>query len=255
MYSLKFFLLTAFVVFAFHGFTQVAMQRNSLGEIMNLADAKFTKVVEGFHIDGLDLNTRIPFENIRGSRFWKDEWELASIYSNDRRISIVRCRMNLATQEVHFLLNDKEVAASNSNYITSVLFHKGSNPSIVTAAFVRDIPDLFFNKKKVDGFLQVMNFGEYQLLKYTKRIVDNADSLFGTQKRYFFKDELYYFVMVNDKVEKVKRLNEEYILSLIPSASNHKLWIKENNLNFKKEEDVIRFLNYYNSQASLTPIK
>ncbi len=112
---------------------------------------------------------------------------------------------------------------------------------------------LFFFE--IDDFVQLMNPGKYQLLKYAKRRVGTADSLFGTQKRYFFKDELTYFIRAGEKVEKLKRLNEEFILSLIPLASNHKLWIRENNINFKKEEDVIRFLNYFNSQTSTSPAK
>jgi hypothetical protein len=51
-----------------------------------------------------------------------------------------------------------------------------------------------------------------------------------------------------DKVERIKKLDTQHFLALMPGASAYKKWIDQNNLNFKKEEDLVLFLNYYNSQ-------
>ncbi|MDQ3681682.1 MAG: hypothetical protein M3352_01260 [Bacteroidota bacterium] len=195
------------------------------------------------------LSNRIPYDKIKGTPFWSDEYKLAVLYSGNNRVSIRPVKLNLATNEIYFLKNDEELVLENVD-VTKLIFYKGKDTSEIITSFIRRVPDLFLWNKKTDDFVQVLNQGKYQLLKHTKRIVGNADSLFGTQKRYFFKDEHNYFLRVNDKVEKVKKLNEEYILSLMPSSSNYKVWIKGNNISFKKEDDVIRFLNYYNSQAS-----
>jgi hypothetical protein len=104
-----------------------------------------------------------------------------------------------------------------------------------------------FLNKNFNGFIQVMNSGNYQLLKYIKRTVGSADSLFRTQKRYFFADELYYFLRFNEKIERIKRLRKESVLEYLPSASSYSTWINENNMDFRKEGDVIRFLDYYNA--------
>jgi hypothetical protein len=96
-----------------------------------------------------------------------------------------------------------------------------------------------------------MNSGKCQLLKYTNRRVYPAeDSLFGTQKRYAFKDVNFYFLRIDDKVKEIKKLNVEHFLALIPDASTYKKWIDEHNLSFKKEEDLVLFLNYYNTQTN-----
>jgi len=195
------------------------------------------------------LNNRIPYDRVKGTPFWSDKYKLAALYSGNNRVSIRPVKLNLASNEIYFLKNDEEIVLENVE-VTKLIFYKGKDTSEIETSFIRKVPDLFIWNFKIDDFVQVMNQGKYQLLKYVKRSVGIGDSLFGTQKRYFFKDELTYFLRANDKVEKIKKLNEEYILSLMPSASKHKVWIKENNINFKKEEDVIRFLNYYNSQAS-----
>ena len=96
-----------------------------------------------------------------------------------------------------------------------------------------------------------MNAGNCQLLKYTnRRVYPGEDSLFGTQKRYIFRDVNYYFLKTGDKVEKIKKLNTEHFLALIKEATLYKEWINQNNLSFIKEEDLVFFLNYYNSQPN-----
>ena len=198
------------------------------------------------------LTNRIPYDRVKGTPFWSDEYKSAALYSLNKRVSIRPVKLNLASNEIYFLKNDEELVLENVD-VTKLIFYKGKDTSEIETSFIRKVPDLVIWNKKTDDFIQVLNQGKYQLLKHTKRIVGDADSLFGTQKKYFFKDELNYFLKVNDKVEKVKKMNEEYILSLLPSSSNYKVWIKENNINFKKEEDVIRFLNYFNSQTSTSP--
>jgi hypothetical protein len=77
-----------------------------------------------------------------------------------------------------------------------------------TEVFLANLSALLMENKTESGYLHVLNSGNCQPLKYTKRIVDSADSLFRTQKRYFFADEVSYFLRLNDKVEKIKRLNK-----------------------------------------------
>ena len=101
--------------------------------------------------------------------------------------------------------------------------------------------------KNENGYMQVLNPGKYELLKQIRRTVDSADSLFRTQKRYFFVDEVNYFLRSGERVEKIKRLNKDNIITLLPSASNYAGWIDEKKIDLKKEEDVIHFLTHYNA--------
>lgn len=200
------------------------------------------------------LSKRIPYDKIKGSPFWSDEYKLAALYSGENIISIRPIKLNLATNEIYFSKNDEELVLESID-VGKLIFYQGGDTSVTAATFINKVPNLSINGLRVDDFVQVLNQEKYQLLKYTKRIVRDEDSLFGTQKRYFFRDELHYFVRVDDKIDKIKKLNEEYLFSLLPSSSNHKAWIKDNKINFKKEEDLIRFLNYYNSRTSSAPIK
>lgn len=192
-----------------------------------------------------DLSDRIPYTRITGSPFWKDNWQLATLYADTRKVTTVPVRLNLATNEIHFLENDKEYVLLDKN-VSIIAFHPGTDTSTTTQIFIQHVPDMSLMSKNFNGFIQVMNRGNYQLLKYTERKVSSADSLFRTQKRYFFADELHYFLRFNEKIERIKKLRKENILEFVPSASSYSSWIAENNIDFKKEPDVIRFLDYYN---------
>jgi hypothetical protein len=220
------------------------VRNDEFGNIANLAEAKFVRAVEEVKIDGVENENKISYDRIKGSRFWKDEWLPALLYSNTGYVGTLPVRINLASGELHFLKNSEELILTD-NFIAKIIF-----PTLTdSAVFISQVPNLLLNKKQVDDFVQVLNSGKYQLLKYTKRNVSSADSMFHTLKRYFFSDLIYYFIKSNEKVERIKKFNKEGVLFYLPSSSAYDAWIKENNIDFKKEKDVVLFLNYYNAHS------
>jgi hypothetical protein len=192
------------------------------------------------------LSNKVPYYKVKGSPFWSDDYKLAALYSGNKRFSIRPIKLNLATNEIYFLKNDVELVLDKAD-VTKLVLYQGNDTSVTTALFHRKVPELFIKSLKVEDFVQVLNSGKYQLLKYIKRKVASADSLFGTQKRYFFRDEVYYFLRSNETIKRLKKLNKEELLSFIPSSSSFSEWIELNKIDFKKEQNVILFLNYYNS--------
>ena len=195
------------------------------------------------------LSDKIPYGKIKGTPFWNNEWQLASLYNGSLKTSTKLVRLNLATNEIHFLENGKEYVLTGTN-VSLLAFHKQSDTSMISSVFRMQVPNLMLHNKKLDYFVQVLNNGEYQLLKYVKRTVNSADSLFGTQKRYFFTDQEYYFLHFNKRIHRIKRLNKENVVEFLPSAASYSTWIEKNGIDFKNEADVIRFLDHYNAAHS-----
>ena len=197
-----------------------------------------------------NLIVSIPYEKVKGSAFWKDDYELANLYgANARSKWFCRSRLNLVSGEVYFLdKNNQELVANDP--INLIIFYKGGDTTVTDAVFVNVTiyPDLIQTKELTSGYLQVLNTGKYQLLKYYKRTVASADSLFGTVKRYYFVTQNRYFISGNQKIEPIKRLTKENVLPDIPASTSCSDWIAQNKIDFRKEEDVVKFLNYYNSK-------
>ncbi len=199
------------------------------------------------------LNKSIPYNRIKGSPFWSDRWQLATLYSGNRRFSTLPARLNLATHEIHFLQQEKELVATPENGITAIVFHQNNDTALALAAFRKEMQEPYLPGQPFSGFMQLLNYGHYQLLKFTDRAVGSADTLFGTQKRYFFRDNVSYFIRAKELVKPIKKLNEENVLTLLPSSSALNRWMQEQKLNLKREEDVLKLLAHYNVSMANSP--
>jgi hypothetical protein len=246
MRFLKLWILLTTNLGACLAFCQNMQYNAATGQIANLSEAKSQKIIEEVRFNEPEGNNRIPYYKIKGSPFWKDSFLPAKIYTTNGQVYSSPIRLNLVTNEIHFLKNGEEMVLVDLN-IDKIIFY----PDKDSVLFLTNISNLIINNKKADDYVQVLNAGNYQLLKYIKRTVASADSLFRTQKRYFFADDINYFLRINEKIERIKRLTKDNIIMLLPSAFSYSAWIDENKIDFKKEYDVIRFLDHYNATHML----
>ncbi|MDP9231018.1 MAG: hypothetical protein M3O67_10175 [Bacteroidota bacterium] len=230
-------------------FGQVAIQKDADLNILNLGDMKTTAVIDEVRFEGVENSSGVlKYSQIKGSPFWNDEWNLASLYDYDYKLlGRVKVKLNFVTQELYFLNKEEKEQVAQFGFVKKIVIHNDRDTSRVLTVFHHANADIFINKKPVEAYLQELNQGDVQLLKLTKRIVASADSLFGTMKRYFFRTEVYYFICFNDKTEYMKRLTKENIFLYVPGALAYTQWIDDNKISFKKEEDIVLFLNYLNS--------
>lgn len=242
MYKIISLACCSVLFFAISCFSQSAVQ-TSQGVITNLSEAKFSKVIEDISFNGLGGESRIPFNRIRGSRFWKDNWEVADLYTTSGRANDINIKLNLLNGEIHFKKNEEEVVLEDF-IVMKIYFKKDST------TFLANVPNLYLQNSKMNAPVLLLTSGKYQFLKYIQRNLSSADSLFRTQKRYYFSDKIYYFLRHEDIIEPIKKLSKENLLKLLPATTAYNSWIIKSDINFKKEEDVIRFINYYNTSAA-----
>ncbi|MBX9784658.1 MAG: hypothetical protein K2X48_15320 [Chitinophagaceae bacterium] len=225
---------------------------NASSVITNLSDAigkAVTNNIVFYKGDMPGLAEGIPAYRITGSRFWNDAWIFASLYDgNDKLLGRIPVKLNLNYSSVHYMDKKGNELALDPEQIRKVVFLKDTFSLEPVSIFVSYLPYIYVGKQKVNDYVRVMNQGKAALIKYERRNIGTADSAFGTQKRYFFKSETFYYLWFNNKAEEIKRLNKDALLQLLPGASVYEEWIAANRINLKKEEDVVKFLEYYNSQ-------
>ena len=224
-----------------------AVQRDPIThDITNIQDAVVPKGVPSYNIANPGLrqnNDSLSYENVNGSPFWRDAPLPALLYSGDKYITSMPIRINLATNEIYFT-KDAEEKVLTENFINKIIIKSSGD----TAVFISQVPNLLLSKKPVVGFVQVLNAGKYQLLKYVKRRAVSAIPTSNASLSFHFTDDTYYFIMSGEKVEAIRKLNRENLLSHLPSSSLFDEWIKEHAVNFKNEKDALVFLTYYNSR-------
>jgi len=191
---------------------------------------------------------KISYAHIKGSPFWNDDWRLATLYgstSSDRWLK--KIKLNLVTGQIHYQDKDSNELVINEGLVSKIVFHKGDDVNTSDAVFLYTSDDIILNRGKTSAFIQSLNEGNYQLLKFIKRSFATGDSLFGTLKRYYFTNNVKYYFLAGRKVQPLKKLNEDNILFFVPNSSSYREWISQNKIDFRKEGGVIQFLNYYNT--------
>ncbi len=205
----------------------------------------FSKLISAFIIDNPALGTvndSISYQNIKGSPYWRAFPQPALIYTSKGYVGTFAVRINLATNDIYFIQGEEEMAL-NDNSVVKIIF----NSLIDSAVFISQVPDLMLNKNRVTGFVQELNTGNARLLKYARKKVIASETPSHTSKVFYFADEFNYFLQSNEKVEFMKKLNKENLLSILTVSPGEEKWAKDNNINFKTEKDIVRFLNYHNA--------
>lgn len=196
-------------------------------------------------------NGRIPYNRINGSPFLIQEYQNAEVFDGKGSLGMMPCKINFYTQELYFRNAIGEERVAEQGVVTKVVFKpmQGSSGERVfqTGIPVEKIKNTAPDK---DQFVQVLNQGNQQLLKYGAMQFIVADSLMGSAKRYYFSFQFDYYLKNGSTQSpvKLKKLSRDIILDELKSVNGMEVWLREQKINFKKEEDVLRFLDWYNQQ-------
>lgn len=189
----------------------------------------------------------IAYDDIRGSAFWDDHWNSALFFlSGNRKAKVEKAKLNLYTNEVHFLnKNGTELSLENTT-VLKIIFFKGTDTSTVLAVF-ESLPDSLSPTKI--SYYQVLNNGKFRLLILQKTILTESeyDPTLGKREHSFFTKTTY--VIANDqKIIPIKSLNQSGIFAAIGASPETEQWVSQNKYKLKTETQVISFLNYCNSK-------
>ena len=189
----------------------------------------------------------VPYEQIKGSPFMTDKWQHASLYNiKNELISERPVLLNLVTGEIYFMEGEKPMVA-DKEIVRKVVVHSSASAKDAKAVYLNFVPNLRINDMKVNDFAEVFHSGYAKLIKYRRKELAQSEGGGGMPKYYFFKDFTYYFVQVKNQCGRLNRLSRDVLFEQLPGAYGMQDWVDDNKLNLKKEADVIKFIEYYNS--------
>lgn len=194
------------------------------------------------------FNKKVPYNNITGIAYWKNDYYPAFLYGpGNRKYGLTWVRLNLATHEVEFVAKNEEIQAANQAEVSRVIVVDPSDSSKVITIFRNDIAEVNVNYIKQGKlfYVQEMNPGPVKLLKVTHRELKVGDSMLRTMKRFYFADRYDYYIQQSNRVDKLKRLDKDELLKLLPRTPELENYLAENKVAFKKEEEVMRLLGVY----------
>jgi hypothetical protein len=204
----------------------------------------------GIFVYGADnLKREIPYSTINGTPFWNSDFMDAMIYLTDGR-SYGPCavKLNLASNDVNFLNGSGEELTAQPGIINKIVFHAPGNPTFIITVFRNDIDLINVYPKYKNYYVQELNQGDVQLLRLSRKSINETDSLFGTKKRYSFVLEQAYFLRMNSRIYFLRKLHGTEIRPILRLSNDQQNWIATNSLNLSREKDVLATLDYLNKQ-------
>lgn len=189
----------------------------------------------------------ISYEDVRGSAFWNDKWNPAIfILSNNKVAKVHKAKMNLYTNEVHFIdLKGAELALENTQAI-KVIFFNGMDTTAVLAVF-ESLPDSLSPTKY--SYYHVLNDGKFRLLILQKNSVREGDydPTIGKREHSFYS-KITYAIGDDQNIVPVKSLNQANLFTAINASPETERWVSQGKFKLKTESQVASFLTLYNNQ-------
>jgi hypothetical protein len=206
-----------------------------------------------YYDDASALNKKqtvmLAYADITGSPFWDDSWnEARLVLSTGVLIKVKKAKLNLYTQQVHFLDDNNTDMICQNNNIQKLIFLKNTDTTQVLAVFEVH-PDVLKSSADV-AFYKALNKGNFRLVELEKALIKDSDynPLLGKKEKSFYTKK-YYALASNEAISSLSSLNHENIFAVIKSNSDVDNWLYQNKNKLKKEADVISFLNFYNKQS------
>lgn len=189
----------------------------------------------------------LTYADISGSPFWDENWKPAFLFlSAGTVIKLKNVRINLYTNEIHYLDNNSKEWAAQTGIIQKIIFLNEKDTSKITSVF-EFFADPVDNSKIV--YYRVLNNGKFRLLELRRSYINTSpyDPLQGkTVSSFFFKST--YAVTDSTLTKPLKGLNRNNILPFIYPDNNWEQWLNQSGNKLTAEKEVIAFLDHVNSK-------
>lgn len=192
-------------------------------------------------------NLKQSYTDVEGSPFWNDNWNPAIVYfSNGAKAKINQARLNLYTDEIHYLNSVGTELAIENQGITRLVFLNKNNLTQPIASFAKLVNHVSGNGT---AFYKVLNAGEFQLILLQKQFVKTSpyDPIQGKSISSFYSKKNY-AIYNEGKIIPLEDLNKKSLQAALSNdVSTLDLFMKENKYKMKSEKEFTDFLLLLNA--------
>lgn len=214
----------------------------------------FTAPVAGFNMIGkLRYNlgemmgqpfTAGSYTSVRGSAFLIDSFTSAAItLSNGKTYAVDHLRLNLYTNQVHFLTPDGREMVAGDGVVKRIFFFlspDSSKPLVYSSGYPSSAGMTPYT------FMEEMNQGDYAILRQTSRTIVNDVGASNSPMGQHFSDQYIYFLVNRKTNEAVKwKKGMEFLEKSLPNeATRITQFAAEYHLTCKNAKETSELLQY-----------
>jgi len=187
----------------------------------------------------LDIN----YTDVKGNPYLFENWTEGTVrLTNGKSYTSVQLKYNLLRDELFFkdIKTDQLLAfvipvvefKLNDNEKNSILYRNGYKA---------------IDNNTEKSYYQVLFDGGTQLLKRTSKKVNEEKPFSSASTIKSFEVLNFYYISNNNALIKIRKDKKSILTALANQGSALEKYLQEKSLNLKNEEDLIQFIQYYNS--------
>ncbi len=219
-----------------------------------LCSTGYGQVVGNMPGKGLDIQTspggfvtQLPpaKHEAKGDVYLNSEWTLADItlVNAETTLSGYFARVDLSTNDLELKVKD-QIKVLIAAKVQSFVLNDVSQGRV---KYVNG-HDYTFDETKVDGFLRVIEDGEWKLFEKTSLKLVKANYVAsldaGVREDRLIKDKVYYLAN-GDRLYEVRSSAKKFASQFGEKYDDLMKYIKENKLNLKQEDDLKKLMQFF----------
>jgi hypothetical protein len=188
-----------------------------------------------------------PASDIAGSPFLANDWKYGSVVANsNRRYDSVKIRLNLYSQQVHFLNNSNLELSLDKGYIREILLPDAKTGAPGGMHFQNGFPAV--DEQDANNFYQVLVQGKISLLLSMRKIIaQDKDEMAGTVRKEYKTYEDYY-AYDGKTMQRIKK-DRNYIENLLADKKDKiDAFLAENKFKLRSIDEIQKVIEFYNAQ-------
>ncbi|QQL50011.1 hypothetical protein [Mucilaginibacter ginkgonis] len=190
--------------------------------------------------DGNNKTILTKDADVEGSRYLNDKWALGSVSTaNGKKLENVYLKYDVYENKLIFKTENSDDEQTFADLVKSFTF-KG--PPVRN--FSNDFPAVAGQKSNV--YYEVLSTGKKSLLKSYGKELSEIKTYGSSETVKKFEESESYYVFADGKMLPVKKNKASMLATLSDKSDKIDQFLKAVNLNFKNDDDLKKFFDFYN---------
>lgn len=187
-----------------------------------------------------------PSPEVAGYPFLSNDWKYGTVIIMDnRKFDSVRIRLNIYSQQVHFLSRDNLEVAVDKGYIREILLPAATPGGGAKIDFENGFPAV--DVQDVNNFYQVLVRGKISLLLSIRKIIATEKDEMSGEERKEYKTYQDYYAFNGKTMERIRK-DKNFMENLLADQKDKvDAFVTANKLKLKSMEEIQRLIEYYNT--------
>jgi hypothetical protein len=187
-----------------------------------------------------------PAPDVGGTPFLANDWKYGTLVLNtSRRYDSVRIRLNLFSQQVHFLNSSNLEVALDKGYVKEIIFPDGKGGVPGGMHFQNGFPTM--DEQDAGNFYQVLVQGKIWLLLSIRKIIAQDKDAMSDEVRREYKTYEDYYAYDSKTMQRIRK-DKTFVENLLADRKDKvEAFIAENKFKLRSIDEIRRVIEYYNT--------